>query len=139
MKKVLLVLCAISLTCCASAYVGYRVPPNIDVGWIKEDAGHHILKYEHLNLDYDYQLDRVQNTLSCDGFIDYRQDQISGGFQVVDMLFDVFFVDQYRTILDFKQFRVSGHQTTKRNPFERTFELPVGCAGIAFSYSGAVD
>jgi hypothetical protein len=135
MKKVFVFISVFFVISCSNVYIGKDVPITYPRGTLSEQEGHHSLVYEHLILDYDYQIDKRLGTIECKGFIHYRPENVHIGTRAVGMRFNALFIDSNLVIVASEEFRFPDHEMRKNIPFQRTFKYDPAFGSIAFNYN----
>jgi hypothetical protein len=135
----LLLSCACLACSVTQEYVGKTVRYDFPAEEISEDSGHHKITVGVMTLDYYYRIDRQANKIICDGFVEYNFQNIPGGQTVHGMKVTAIFLDSTRMVIAEDTHFVSGHRTTKRNPFKQAYSFDPRTRYLTFTYSGYVD
>ena len=128
---ILVLMFLLSLGCASN--IGRQVQGDFSAGSLLKDEGYHRIEKEHLVLEYNYSIDRKANTLTCDGFIRYK-DTIHRGFKITGLHIDAVFLDSKNIIIATEGFFLTDQSSWELTPFKRVFNYDVRYSYVAYGY-----
>jgi len=138
MKKVLCPIIIGFLFACAHPQIGKQLPP----GNYERISGlnHHTVMLKHLTIEFDHSINQVKNTITFDGVVRFRKDQLdSAGWELNELWIEVYFLDRNRKVINVKSFCLMPMRNILEPiPFKKTFPYDSRYSFVTFAYEGKI-
>jgi hypothetical protein len=121
----------ISILSCANPYIGKSIPGGNfnDVSY----TNHHRAEYEHLILDYDCVVD--DENIIFDGTVEIVWKSFAKNWDIKQVNFLVYFLDDQKTIVDAKQMYIYFSDTrSAQTTFKKKFKKNPDFKYVGFTY-----
>lgn len=99
-------------------------------------SGQHMVRLQHLDMNYDCLVDEKEESITFDGHVQFRQEGLSDGWYVSELVFTVYFLDSNRTVIGVEYMTLfpSNQSAGIGFPFKRKFKYNKDYKYVAYSY-----